>query len=57
MRGTLEKMDGVSAAFVNRGQVILLFSAEEIYNEEEVGAVLKRYKSTIKSAQKVASPL
>ena len=50
-------MDGVSAAFVNRGQVILLFSAEEIYNEEEVGAVLKRYKSTIKSAQKVASPL
>jgi len=50
-------MDGVSAAFVNRGQVVLLMSAEETYNEEEVAKVLKRYKSEVKSSSKVSSPL
>ncbi|MCH1507886.1 MAG: hypothetical protein L7T84_01665 [Akkermansiaceae bacterium] len=57
MRGTLEKLDGVGAAFVNRGQVMLLMSAEETYNEEEIAKILKRYKSTVKSSSKVASPL
>ncbi|MBC8149219.1 hypothetical protein N9096_01645 [bacterium] len=57
MRGTLEKLDGISAAFVNRGQVMLLMSAEETYNEEEIAKILKRYKSTVKSSSKVASPL
>ena len=50
-------MDGVGAAFVNAGSVMLLMSAEETYNEDEVAKVLKRYKSTIKSSSKISSPL
>jgi hypothetical protein len=57
VRGTLEKLDGVSAAFVNAGSVVLLMSAEESYKEDEVAKVLKRYKSDIKSSSKIASPL
>ena len=36
---------------------MLLMSAEETYNEEEIAKILKRYKSTVKSSSKVASPL
>lgn len=36
---------------------MLLMSTEETYNEEEIAKILKRYKSTVKSSSKVASPL
>lgn len=36
---------------------MLLMSAEETFNEEEVAKVLKRYKSTVKSSSKIPSPL
>lgn len=48
----LEKLDGISAAYVNNG-ISLHLSSKDGYNEEKVAEVLKTFKLTIAEAKAV----
>ncbi|MCX8238259.1 MAG: hypothetical protein OSB05_05500 [Akkermansiaceae bacterium] len=57
MRADLEKLDEVSAAFVNSGQITLLMTSADSFDEEKIGKMTKKRKSVIKTSTKVGSPL
>ncbi|MEO1833272.1 MAG: hypothetical protein ABGZ08_12130 [Akkermansiaceae bacterium] len=55
MRADLEKLDEVSAAFVNAGSITLLMATADSYDEDKIGEMTKKRKSIIKKATKLAS--
>lgn len=58
MRADLEKLDEVSAAFVNAGEITLMMAKADSYDEEEIGKMTKKRKSEIvKSTKLTSSPL
>ncbi|MFT6181151.1 MAG: hypothetical protein ACJAQT_002122 [Akkermansiaceae bacterium] len=57
MRADLEKLDEVSAAFVNAGRITLLMASADSFDQEKIGKMTAKRKSVIKTANKVASPL
>jgi len=57
LRADLEKLDEVSAAFVNAGSITLLMSATDSFDKEKIAKLTEKRKSTIKTATKTSSPL
>jgi len=58
LRADLEKLDEVSAAFVNAGEIVLMMATADSYDEEKIGKMTEKRKSTItKSTKLAASPL
>jgi len=55
LRADLEKLDEVSAAFVNAGAITLLMATADSFDEEKIGKMTKKRKSEIKKATKLAS--
>ncbi|MFT6863219.1 MAG: hypothetical protein ACJAVK_001780 [Akkermansiaceae bacterium] len=55
MRADLEKLDEVSAAFVNAGSITLLMASAGSFDEEKIGKITSNRKSNIKKATKLAS--
>jgi hypothetical protein len=57
LRDDLEKLDEVSAAFVNAGSIILLMNKADSFDQDKIGKITEKRKSTIKSANKTNSPI
>jgi len=57
LRADLEKLDEVSAAFVNQGKIVLLMASADSFDEEKIGKMTAKRKSNIKTATKTSSPL
>jgi len=57
LRADLEKLDEVSAAFVNAGSIILLMTTADSFDKEKIGKMTEKRKSVIKTATKVNSPI
>ncbi|MGC6464059.1 MAG: hypothetical protein ACON5N_00570 [Akkermansiaceae bacterium] len=57
MRADLEKLDEVSVAFVNAGSIVLLMSKADAFDQEKIGKITEKRKSTIKTAAKTKSPI
>jgi len=57
LRDDLEKLDEVSAAFVNAGSIILLMNKADSFDQDKIGKITQKRKSTIKSANKTNSPI
>jgi len=55
LRADLEKLDEVSAAFVNAGSITLMMAKADSYDEEEIGKMTKKRKSVILKSTKLAS--
>ena len=55
MRADLEKLDEVSAAFVNAGSITLLMASVDSFDQEKIGKMTAKRKSVIKKATKLAS--
>ncbi|MDA7502594.1 hypothetical protein N9F52_02305 [Akkermansiaceae bacterium] len=55
MRADLEKLEEVSAAFVNAGSITLLMATAGSYDEAKIGEMTKKRKSVIKKATKLTS--
>lgn len=48
----LEKLDGISGAYVNNG-ISLHLTSKDGYDQEKIAATLKPFKLTIKEAKQV----
>jgi hypothetical protein len=57
LRADLEKLDEVSAAFVNAGSIVLLMTTADSFDKEKFNEMTEKRKSTIKTATKVKSPI
>jgi len=57
LRADLEKLDEVSAAFVNAGNIVLLMTTADSFDQEKIAKMTKKRKSVIKTATKVNSPI
>ena len=55
MRADLEKLDEVSVAFVNAGSITLLMTQAESFDQEKIGKITEKRKSTIKTATKMTT--
>jgi hypothetical protein len=53
LRADLEKLDEVSVAFVNAGSITLLMTKADSFDEEKIGAITEKRKSTIKTSTKL----
>ncbi|YCM43944.1 hypothetical protein V2O64_21780 [Verrucomicrobiaceae bacterium 227] len=53
MRDDLEKLDEVGVAFVNAGSITLLMTQTESFDQEKIGKITEKRKSTIKTATKM----
>jgi hypothetical protein len=55
LRADLEKLDEVSAAFVNAGSIVLMMTKADSYDEKKIGAMTAKRKSVILKSTKLAS--
>jgi len=55
LRADLEKLDEVSVAFVNAGSITLLMTQAESFDQEKIGKITEKRKSTIKTATKMTT--
>jgi hypothetical protein len=55
LRADLEKLDEVAAAFVNAGSITLMMATADSFDEEKIGKMTQKRKSTIRKATKLAS--
>jgi hypothetical protein len=55
LRADLEKLEEVSAAFVNAGSIVLMMTKPDSYDEEKIGKMTEKRKSVILTSTKLAS--
>jgi hypothetical protein len=55
LRADLEKLDEVSVAFVNAGAITLLMTQTESFDQEKIGKITEKRKSSIKTATKMTT--